>query len=233
MRGSGDQTGAQMNQPEASHERIERFTLWVRLVHWVNAALMLAMMATGSALYVEWISTRVANRGVVKDIHVWSGFMWLAWWAFTLGRLRVSSLRAEFRSLSEWGEHDTAWLLSAGRVGRGQIGKFNAGQKLVASTLAGLMVCVAATGLILRWPDSFPDSIRTGATFVHDVSFLVIATLVTFHILLAFARPLVLRAMLGGSVPLSVARVEWPEWASQVASSSPDESVSTASSGVD
>ncbi len=118
--------------------------------------------------------------------------------------------------MDRWTSADTAWLLTGGRLGTAEMGKFNAGQKLNAAVLGGLMVSAAATGLMLRWPEPFPDWIRTGATFVHDVSFLVTALLVAGHIVFAFAHPSALRAMVAGRASSQWAVANRPGWAAQL-----------------
>ncbi len=213
---------------------VVRFTQWVRVVHWVNATLMLTLIATGSSLYIEWLSVRVGHRATVKSVHVWIGFALIAWWLIALlgtrtsslrdstrtsslrDSTRTSSLRDELAELDRWTSADTAWLLTGGRLGTAEMGKFNAGQKLNAAVLGGLMVSAAATGLMLRWPEPFPDWIRTGATFVHDVSFLVTALLVAGHIVFAFAHPSALRAMVAGRVSSQWAVANRPGWAAQL-----------------
>lgn len=204
---------------------VVRFTRWVRVVHWVNATMMLTLIATGSSLYIEWLSVRVGHRATVKSVHVWIGFALIAWWLIALlgtrtsslrDSTRTSSLRDELAELDRWTSADTAWLLTGGRLGTAEMGKFNAGQKLNAAVLGGLMVSAAATGLMLRWPEPFPDWIRTGATFVHDVSFLVTALLVAGHIVFAFAHPSALRAMVAGRASSQWAVANRPGWAAQL-----------------
>ena len=217
MRGSGVRTGEKMNRRSpAAGSPVVRFTAWVRVVHWVNAVAMLTLIATGSSLYIRALAIRVGHRGTVKAIHVWVGLALTAWWLLVLLRARTSSLGRELRELDGWTAADTAWLLTGGRMGKEGLGKYNAGQKLNAALLGGLILCSVVTGLMMKWHEPFPDWIRTGATFVHDVSYLIAALLIVGHIVFAVAHPVSMRAMLGGSVPVDWAISQRPRWAEEL-----------------
>ena len=99
-----------------------------------------------------------------------------------------------------------------GRDPRIRNGKFNAGQKLNAAFTVGTIVVMLATGLIMRFPNEWPLSWRTGATFVHDWLYLAAAIVVAGHILYAINDSDSLRSMWSGSVPDSWARRHAPRW---------------------
>src|SRR5471032_590890 len=68
------------------------------------------------------------------------------------------------------------------------------------------------TGSIMRWFEPFPDYIRTGATFVHDWTFVTLFVVIVGHIMFAFGDPDSLRSMVRGWVPEQWARRERPRW---------------------
>jgi hypothetical protein len=72
------------------------------------------------------------------------------------------------------------------------------------------------TGSIMRWFKPFPDSWRTGATFVHDSTWLVLMFVIAGHIIIALRDPDAMRSMLRGWVPESWARCERPLWWAEV-----------------
>ena len=78
------------------------------------------------------------------------------------------------------------------------MGKFNPGQKLNASFLAGAALVMLATGSIMRWFDPFPDALRTGATFVHDWTSFAMVVAIAGHVVVALRHPAALRAMARG-----------------------------------
>ncbi len=193
-----------------STDRVLRFDRAERILHWTNAALMLTMLATGSALYIPQVSELVGRRGVVLDIHVYAGIALPV--PLLLAALLSRSFRADARRLNRWTAHDRLWLRTRGRDPSARLGKFNPGQKLNAAFTLGAIVVMLATGLIMRFPNEWRLSWRTGATFVHDWVYLAVAVVVAGHILFAVNDRDALRSMWSGWVPRSWARHHAPEW---------------------
>ncbi len=84
------------------------------------------------------------------------------------------------------------------------------------------IVLMLMTGSIMRWFGPFPDTWRTGATFVHDSVFIALIFVVVGHIMFAFADPDSLRAMVRGWVPEEWARRERPRWWAEVVAARAD-----------
>ncbi len=207
MPGSADQTGALMPRPD----RVQRFSSGERLVHWSVATLVLILIATGISIYFPSVTRLVGQRGTVKEIHVWSGYLLPI--PLILGLLiRPTGLRQDFRRLSRWLPDDKTWLLSKKRRPKLKIGKFNSGQKILASLLAVALTLAFVTGLMLKFPDSFSDDIRTGATFVHDWIFFAIVALIIGHVLKAIQDRDALGAMTRGTGDADTAARRWPLW---------------------
>src|SRR5438105_15290920 len=55
---------------------VERFTLTERLLHWVHASAFFVLLGSGLVLYLPSLSTAVARRPLIKDIHFWTGISW-------------------------------------------------------------------------------------------------------------------------------------------------------------
>jgi formate dehydrogenase subunit gamma len=200
-------------------KRLLRFDLTERVVHWVNATGFLVLVATGASLKVAGLSTIVGNRHMVKTIHVWTGLLLpipiLLALAFAWGKM----LRGDFKRFNRWSADDRRWWRRRNR-GHVQLGKFNPGQKLNAVFIGAALVVQLGTGAIMYWFKPFPDSWRTGATFVHDSTWLVLMVVIAGHIIIALRDPDSMRSMLKGWVPQSWARRERPVWwAEQVAES--------------
>jgi formate dehydrogenase subunit gamma len=197
--------------------RLLRFDRTERVVHWVNATGFIILILTGASLKLAGLSTIVANRHTVKEIHVWTGLLLpiplLLALALPVGRM----LRADFKRFNRWSADDRRWWRRRGRS-RVQLGKFNPGQKLNAVFIGAALVVQLMTGAVMYWFKPFPDSWRTGATFVHDSTWLVLIVVIIGHIIFALRDPDSLRSMLKGWVPQSWARRERPVWwAEQVA----------------
>jgi len=209
----------------ASDERVGalvvRFDRTERLLHWTSALLFLTLLATGMTLYVGSLSALVGRRVLVKDIHVISGLLLPVPLALAYAGRWRDGLRRDVRRLARWSTDDRRWLLSLGRRGRTTLGKFNAGQKANATFVLGCIPVMLATGAIMRWFDPFPLAWRTGATFVHDWTALVLLVVVIGHIGKALLEPVSLRAMMRGTVPASHAERRHPRWWAELESAVP------------
>lgn len=197
--------------------RLLRFDRTERIVHWVNATGFIVLVLTGASLKVAGLSTVVANRHTVKEIHVWTGLLLPIPLLLALLLPAGRMLRADFKRFNRWSADDRRWWRRRARS-RVQLGKFNPGQKLNAVFIGAAIVVQLMTGAIMYWFKPFPDSWRTGATFVHDSTWLVLIIVIIGHIMFALRDPDSMRSMLKGWVPQSWARRERPVWwAEQVA----------------
>ena len=181
-----------------------RFTRAVRSVHHATAVLMLICLATAAMLYVPALAEAVGRRHLIRTIHVVAGFGLpvpaLLGWA-------SRAFRADLRRLNRFSPADWAWLRGRDRRatvgGRGihAVGKFNAGQKLNAAFIGGAILVMLGSGTILTFPHPWPDSLRTGATFVHDWLTFAIFAVVLGHLWYALRDRGALTGMFLGHVP--------------------------------
>ena len=182
--------------------RLLRFDRTERIVHWVNATGFIVLILTGASLKVAGLSTVVANRHTVKEIHVWTGLLLPIPLLLALLLPAGRMLRADFKRFNRWSADDRRWWRKQARS-RVQLGKFNPGQKLNAVFIGAAIVVQLMTGAIMYWFKPFPDSWRTGATFVHDSTWLVLIIVIIGHIMFALRDPDSMRSMLKGWVPQS------------------------------
>ncbi len=201
-----------------------RFDRTERILHWTNAVLFGVLLATAAALYIGPISAVVGRRDVMKTIHVYAGLalpvpLVLSWVGPRWGR----RLRADVRRINHWTPDDHRWLRSRGRVGSARVGKFNAGQKLNAAFTGGAIVVMLATGSIMRWPQPFRLSWRTGATFVHDWVAIGLFVSITAHLMFAFSDAEAMAGMVKGRVRRTWARDHHPVWHDEVVAPAADE----------
>jgi formate dehydrogenase subunit gamma len=196
-----------MSAPEGD---VDRFTPPVRWVHGLTGLFMIGCILTAAVLYNGSLAVLVGHRYLVEQIHLWSG---LAMPVPLLAGIASRSYRDDARRLNRFTDRDWAWLRSkTRRDGTIEVGKFNAGQKLNAAFTVGTIVVMLATGLIMRFPNEWPLSWRTGATFVHDWVYLAAAFAIAGHILYALNDSDSLRSMWSGSIPSSWARRHAPRW---------------------
>jgi hypothetical protein len=97
----------------------------------------------------------------------------------------------------------------------------NPGQTLNAVFVAGGVVVMHGTGLIMRWYGAAP-SFRSGASFFHDVRATALVVVKVGHVMVALAHPDALRSMWTGGVSEARARQHGPEGLETFGLSLPD-----------
>ena len=178
-----------------------RFDAVTRAAHWATAALALVLLATGTVLYVPELSAAVGRRTVLKEVHVWAGgLLFVPLVIAVLAGRAGRRLRYDLHDLGRWTDGDGAWVRAwVRRRPRPETsGKFNGGQKLATALFGGFLAVQLMTGSLMNWNRPFPDSWRTGATFVHDWVYLFLLVLTAGHILEAARQPELLSAMVHG-----------------------------------
>ena len=211
--------------PETAPNRLlPRFTPAERWVHRGVAVLMGICLLTAAGLYVGPISVIVGRRELLKTLHVYAG---LAMPLPILFGLLSRAFRADLSRFNRFTSVDWSWLRSKDRrSGRIQIGKFNPGQKLNASFVAGAILVMVGTGIVLGWPDPWPLWVRQGATFVHDWLAAAVVLMVAGHLWFAGNDPVARAGLRTGVVPLDWAVREHPAWAEEHESGSRSGTVS-------
>lgn len=211
--GSAGPMAAATPPPSERPARVRRFSRAERWVHRTTAALMLLCVATAAALYVPQIAELVGRRYLVVTVHEWSGLLLPV--PFLLG-LGSRAFRADLRRLNRFGRHDRTWLRAVRRRDHRSAsrpaGKFNAGQKVFAAWLAGAVLVMLATGLLMWFTSLAPLVWRTSATFVHDWLSLAVGIVLFGHVGMALADPEARRGMRTGSVERPWAEREHPLW---------------------
>lgn len=191
---------------------ITRFDGVERTVHWVTAILFLSLIATGAVLYIGSLSTLIGRRPLVRQLHIWAGLALPVPVLVGIAGRWGAQFRADMGNLNRWIADDRRWLRTRGRDESVLLGKFNPGQKLNASFLAGAGLTLLGTGAVMRWFDPFPVDWRTGATFVHDMTALIATFAVLGHIALGLSDRTALTAMLSGPVTVGWAAQHRPRW---------------------
>jgi formate dehydrogenase subunit gamma len=168
---------------------------------------------TAACLYIPQLAILVGRRELVVRVHEWAG---LALPVPVLLGLASRAFRADLGFLNRFGPHDRVWLRAAlhrdKRHSSRPAGKFNAGQKVYASWLAGATLVMLGTGLIMWFTHLTPLMWRTSATFVHDWLALTIGIVLAGHIGMALGDPEARRGLRTGTVSQEWAKREHPLW---------------------
>lgn len=193
--------------------RVRRFGRSQRWVHRTTAALMGVCVLTAACLYIPQLAELVGRRELVVRIHEWSG---LALPVPVLAGLVSRRFRTDLRFLNRFGPHDRVWLRAAlrrdKRPSARPAGKFNAGQKIYASWIAGATLVMLGTGLLMWFTHLTPIQWRTSATFVHDWLALTVGIVLAGHIGMALGDPEARRGLRTGTVSREWAEREHSLW---------------------
>jgi formate dehydrogenase subunit gamma len=216
--GAGAGAAEAEGRPPSSAD-VLRFARAVRWCHRATAVLMTVCVATALCLYVPGLAQLAGRRALLVTLHEWSGLLLPA--PLLLG-LASRALRADLRRLDRYGPHDRRWLRRAWRARRPypplgedwgrDAGKFNAGQKVFAAWIAGAVLVMAGTGLLMWFTGLAPLEWRTSATFVHDWLALTAGLVLVAHVWMAAAHPEARRAMRTGWADRDWARREHALW---------------------
>ena len=201
---------------EPPPEYVRRFSGAEQSLHWLLAISFLTMLATGLILYLPSLAEVAAQRQLWKSIHLGAA---LGFWVGVLLVWSTDSvqLRATKREIDHFDDDDRSWLAwSVTRRGpEPPQGRFNAGQKLNAAIVAGLMVVFTITGILIYLQEASARFRGTSAILIHDVAMYIAIPLVIGHLYLALLNPSTrhsLRGMTLGSVRRDWARRHHPKW---------------------
>lgn len=201
--------------------RIRRFGAAERALHWTTAAAVLVLLATGALMSVPAL-VEVTPRSTAKTWHLLAALALMA----TFGLLVEAGgapVRRTLRQLQYLDRDDVRWLRQApwrllSSAPAPEQGRFNAGQKLNACVVAGLLVVSYVTGALL-WLGERDHALRfDGTVLVHDGLTYVLVVLIVGHIVMAAVLPGTrpsLAGMIRGSVDREWARRHHARWERQ------------------
>jgi len=139
-----------------SSNAVSRYTTGARINHWITATSLILLALSGLSLFhpsLFFLTNLFGGGQMTRAIHPWIGVV-----------LAISFLGLFFRffSLNLWKPEDTVWMKNLGKVINDQaeslpeLGKYNAGQKLVFWGQAILILLLFCSGLVL-WDVYFED----------------------------------------------------------------------------
>ncbi|MGW2334713.1 cytochrome b/b6 domain-containing protein [Streptomyces sp. NPDC001685] len=217
MRSTAGSTGptGTARRPDPA-DRVRRFSTAERWVHRTTGWLMLVCLVTAACLYLGPLAQLVGRRHVMVFLHEWSGILLPL--PALLG-LFSADFRADLRRLNRFAVYDRQWLMAVRRgrrsPGARPAGKFNAGQKIYAGWIAGAVLVMMFTGLLMWFMGLLPFISRTSAIFVHDLLAWAITAVVLGHLRKAFQDPEARLGMRTGYVSRSWAEREHSRWLSK------------------
>ncbi len=146
-------------------QTLRRFSVTERVLHWAHATGFFAMLATGLILYLPALSTLVARRNLVKNLHIWAAVAWALAIVLVVLVGNRHALLASWREAERLDRNDRRWL----RGRRVPQGRFNAGQKLNILVTAAFAVLFAVSGFFLWLGERDHRFLFAGTGTVHEL----------------------------------------------------------------
>jgi formate dehydrogenase subunit gamma len=193
-------------------ERLPRYNLFERIVHWTVAITFIALLLSGLALgypRLYWLSGLFGGGQTMRAAHPWIGI------AFTVGIVVMLVMWAKpMRTDAE----DRQWLrrirqyASTGESGL-DTGRWNAGQKVYFWFSVFYAAFLLLTGIPLWFPSSWGSGLLQWSRFLHHVFFLLAVAAFIIHVLLsALVFPGTMDGMTSGRVSTAWAAYHHPRW---------------------
>ncbi len=180
-----------------------RYKAGQRVNHWVGALALVLLMLSGLAFFhpsLFFLTNLFGGGQMARMLHPWIGVVMA---------LSFIGMLIRFARENLWNRDDTAWMGRLGAVISGdeeklpELGKYNAGQKLVFWGMALGILLLLATGLI-AWDSYFFDLTTIDqkrlALLLHAMSAVGIILLLIVHVYAALWIKGSIRAMTDGTV---------------------------------
>ncbi|HRY04579.1 MAG TPA: formate dehydrogenase subunit gamma [Beijerinckiaceae bacterium] len=200
---SSDDIGAADKVHPGNPVIVDRYTPGARANHWVTAICLIALALSGLALFTPslYFLTGLFGGGqLTRTIHPWIGVVLF---------FSFSGLFFRFWKLNLWKREDSKWIAQAGDLVAGheermpEVGKYNAGQKMVFWGMSLLIIVLIASGLTI-WDQYFftYTSIETKriAVLAHAIAAVVIISIWIVHVYAAIWVRGTMGAMTKGQV---------------------------------
>lgn len=182
---------------------VSRYRGYTRLNHWFTAACMIVLLLSGFAFFhpsLYGLTALFGGGAMTRWLHPFVGVA--LFFSFLLLFLQMWRLNLPRRE-------DAAWTRRIGDVIRGheenlpELGKYNAGQKLVFWAMAVLIVILIGSGVMI-WEEYFPDLVtiptRRIAVAVHALAAVAVILVFILHVYAAIWTRGTIRAMTRGTV---------------------------------
>ena len=208
---------AREREDVAVGDEIVRHRRSSRLVHWAMALFFLVCLGSGMPIWTPvlgWMAGFFGGLEVCRWLHPWSGIVFVVSTWLMFGQWK-RDMRIE--------EVDKPWIgprflkYMAHSEGNEEVGKYNGGQKIFFWSAIVAALVMAASGVVLWWPEQFSSGLRQASILVHELGFIYFACSVVLHIYFGTAaEPGTFRSMTRGTVTRAWARLHHPRWYREV-----------------
>jgi len=182
---------------------VSRYTTAARINHWITAACLILLALSGMALFhpsLFFLTGLFGGGAYTRAIHPWFGSVLLV----SFGILFIRFVRFNL-----WNSDDNRWMGKIGRVLANdeenvpEVGRYNAGQKLVFWGMTLLILALFGSGIVI-WDVYFAKYTLIGqkrmAAVVHSLAAVGIIGIWIVHVYAALWIKGTISAMMRGSV---------------------------------
>jgi formate dehydrogenase subunit gamma len=182
---------------------VDRHTVGARINHWITALSFVLLAISGFSLFhpsLFFLTALFGGGDFTRMVHPWIGVV--LFFAFC-------GLFLRFWQANLWEGADNAWLARASDVLKGdeeklpEVGKYNAGQKMVFWSMSALVVVLITSGIVI-WDHYFSNIFSVEqqriAVLVHAVAAVVAICVWIVHVYAAIWVRGTISAMLRGQV---------------------------------
>jgi len=195
--------------------QVSRYTSAARANHWVTAISLILLAISGLSLFhpsLFGLTALFGGGALTREIHPWIGVL-----------LFVSFMGLFFRfwKLNLWNRDDNKWMANLDSVMKGdeekipEIGKYNAGQKMVFWGMSILIITLIASGVII-WDKYFYEYTtidqKRMAVLIHAICGIGAITIWIVHVYAAIWVRGTISAMTKGTVSAGWAYRHHRKW---------------------
>jgi len=198
---------------KSAEERLLRFTLRERTLHWTVALSFLYCALSGLSLWTPllfWLAAVLGGGEAVRWGHPWGGVIFF---------VALSAIFREWARDMKLDADDWLWLRNVHKYARHEEsglpepGRFNAGQKTLFWLHSAAAVLLLSSGIVLWLPEVMPRALRLAAILIHPAVAAAFIAGIMLHIYMAtVATPGAFRGMIEGWVPPRWAASHHPKW---------------------
>jgi formate dehydrogenase subunit gamma len=200
---------------------VDRYGPGARINHWITAGSLILLAISGLALFhpsLFFLTGLFGGGQITRWIHPWIGVvLFVSFYIFFIQLWKANLFTRT----------DVKWLMSVRDVIAAnedklpEVGKYNAGQKMIFWGMALLILVLIITGVII-WDQYFAEATAIAtkriAVLVHALAAVAIICIFIFHVYAAIWTRGTLRAMTRGTVTGGWAFRHHRKWFKELAS---------------
>ena len=206
---------------------VDRYTAGARINHWITAACLVLLALSGLSLFhpsLFFLTALFGGGQITRAIHPWIGVVLL---------VSFLGLFIRFWTLNLWRRDDITWLsrlrdvLTSHEERLPEVGKYNAGQKMVFWLMSILIVILILSGIVI-WDRYFSEYFTVTqqriAVLIHSAAAVTIICVWITHVYAAIWIRGTFSAMIRGHVTGGWAWKHHRRWLKQLVSGKPKDS---------